>query len=58
MSKQIREKGQSTYRSININTEELEFSKGFTELHTESHQQILKGEDFGLNCATESVKIA
>jgi UDP-N-acetyl-2-amino-2-deoxyglucuronate dehydrogenase len=54
----IQEKGQRTYRSITINNEELEFSTGFTELHTESYKQILKGEGFGLNDAIESIKIA
>ena len=54
----IQEIGQRTYRSITINNEELEFSTGFTELHTESYKQILKGEGFGLNDAIESIKIA
>ena len=50
--------GQRTFRSITINNEELEFSSGFTELHTKSYQQILKGEGFGLDDAKESIKIA
>lgn len=50
--------GQRTFRSITINNEELEFSSGFTELHTKSYQQILKGEGFGLEDAKESIKIA
>ncbi|MDP5107249.1 MAG: Gfo/Idh/MocA family oxidoreductase [Polaribacter sp.] len=54
----IREIGQRTYRSITINGEELEFSTGFTELHTKSYFQILKGEGFGLVDAKESIKIA
>lgn len=54
----IRALGQRTYRSITINEEELEFSSGFTELHTKSYQQILKGEGFGLPTAMESIKIA
>jgi UDP-N-acetyl-2-amino-2-deoxyglucuronate dehydrogenase len=58
LPKRIQEIGQRTYRSITINKEELEFSTGFTELHTESYKQILKGEGFGLNDATESIKIA
>jgi UDP-N-acetyl-2-amino-2-deoxyglucuronate dehydrogenase len=58
LPKRIQEIGQRTYRSITINTEELEFSTGFTELHTESYKQILKGEGFGLNDAKESIKIA
>lgn len=42
-----------TYRSITINdgqnTEELEFSGGFTDLHTQSYQNILKGNGFGVD---------
>ena len=54
----IAQLGQRTYRSITINGEELEFSSGFTELHTDSYLQILKGEGFGLDDAKESIKIA
>lgn len=42
------EKGQRTYRSILIEGEELEFSGGFTDLHTQSYQHILQGNGFGL----------
>ena len=38
-----------TYRSIQIEGEEFEFSQGFTELHTESYRHILSGEGFGLD---------
>ena len=58
LPKRISELGQRTYRSITINGEELEFSSGFTELHTESYRQILKGKGFGLDDAKESIKIA
>ena len=44
----VKEKGQRTYRSITIDHQELEFSAGFTELHTKSYQEILKGNGFGL----------
>ena len=54
----IQKLGQRTFRSITINNEELEFSSGFTELHTKSYQQILKGRGFGLDNARESIKIA
>jgi UDP-N-acetyl-2-amino-2-deoxyglucuronate dehydrogenase len=40
--------GQSTYRSITIDGEEIEFSGGFTDLHTRSYEEILKGNGFGL----------
>ncbi|MBU1619119.1 MAG: Gfo/Idh/MocA family oxidoreductase [Gammaproteobacteria bacterium] len=37
-----------TYRSIRIEEEELEFSGGFTDLHTQSYQRIINGEGFGV----------
>lgn len=37
-----------TYRSIDIEGEELEFSDGFTDLHTKSYQRILAGEGYGV----------
>lgn len=37
-----------TYRSITIEGEELEFSGGFTDLHTQSYQRILSGEGYGV----------
>ena len=49
LPKEIVEQGLRTYRSIKIENEEFEFSGGFTELHTESYRQILKGSGFGLN---------
>ena len=41
--------GQRTYRSITIAGEELEFSGGFTDLHTRSYEEILAGRGFGLD---------
>ena len=57
LPKQIQEKGQRTYRSITVNGEEIEFSGGFTELHTKSYQEILKGKGFGLLDAKQSIEI-
>ena len=42
LPKNIKEIGQRTYRSILIDNEEIEFSSGFTDLHTVSYQGILK----------------
>ncbi len=53
----IREKGQRTYRCITVEGEEIEFSKGFTDLHTLSYQEILKGNGFGLEDARKSIEI-
>lgn len=52
----IKDKGMRTYRSITINKEEIEFSEGFTNLHTESYLHILKGEGFPLNEAKPAVE--
>ncbi len=41
-------RGQRTYRSIMLNNEEIEFSEGFTDLHTRSYEEILAGRGFGL----------
>lgn len=48
--------GKSTYRSITCDGEELEFSEGFTELHTDSYKQIIAGNGFGLNEAKNSIE--
>ena len=47
-----------TYRKINIEGEEHEFSEGFTDLHTESYKAILNGEGFGIDDARKSIQIA
>ena len=41
-------KGQRTYRSIQIDGEEIEFSGGFTDLHTRVYEDILGGGGFTL----------
>ena len=46
-----------TYRTINIDGEEFEFSKGFTELHTESYKDILAGKGFGIEDARNAINI-
>lgn len=54
----VREAGKRTFRSISIDGEELEFSEGFTDLHTKSYEKILAGEGFSLNDARNAVEIA
>ena len=54
----IQEKGARTYRSISIDGQELEFSEGFTDLHTESYREILAGRGFGLVDAAPSIALA
>jgi UDP-N-acetyl-2-amino-2-deoxyglucuronate dehydrogenase len=44
----VRAQGQRTYRSITVDGQEIEFSGGFTDLHTRSYEEILAGRGFGL----------
>jgi len=53
---EVRASGQRTYRSITIEGEEMEFSGGFTELHTESYRKILAGNGFGIEDARPSIE--
>ncbi len=52
----IKEKGQRTFRSITVDGQEIEFSGGFTDLHTLSYQEILAGRGFGVECARKSIQ--
>lgn len=48
---------QRTYRSITIDGKEIEFSTGFTDLHTQSYEKILAGEGYGVDDAKTSIDI-
>jgi len=50
--------GKRTYRSIMIGSEELEFSEGFTDLHTAAYADILSGGGFGLEDARPCIETA
>ncbi|MCE5981337.1 UDP-N-acetyl-2-amino-2-deoxy-D-glucuronate oxidase [Pseudomonas sp. LF19] len=45
-----------TYRSITVDGEEMEFSEGFTDLHTTSYQEILAGRGYGIEDARHCVE--
>lgn len=55
---EIKKTGKRTYRSITLDGESIEFSDGFTDLHTLSYQGIMKGEGFGLTDALPAVELA
>lgn len=55
--KEIKASGQRTYRSITVDQKEIEFSGGFTDLHTISYKNILQGNGFGLEEARNSTNI-
>lgn len=54
----IKEKGMRTYRLLQLDGEEFEFSEGFTDLHTRSYQNILDGNGFGIEEVKNSVSTA
>ncbi len=52
----VKASGQRTYRSIAVDGNEIEFSGGFTDLHTLSYRGIIEGNGFGLNEARPSIE--
>ncbi|MBS1621221.1 MAG: Gfo/Idh/MocA family oxidoreductase [Bacteroidetes bacterium] len=50
--------GKRTFRSIIIDGSEFEFSEGFTELHTKSYEEILKGNGFIISETKKSIEVA
>ena len=57
LPQQAKNDGLSTFRNLSIEGEEIEFSKGFTDLHTISYQHILDGKGYGLADAKSSIEI-
>lgn len=53
----VRKQGKRTYRSINIEGEEIEFSDGFTDLHTVSYRHILEGCGFRIGEARTAIEM-
>lgn len=49
---------QPTFRSITVDGNEVEFSDGFTDLHTVVYERILAGEGFGLADARPAIALA
>ena len=57
LPEEVKEKGQRTYRSISVDGEELEFSGGFTDLHTDVYKGILNGEGYGIEDSRQAIEI-
>lgn len=55
---EARATGKRTYRSIKMEGKELEFSEGFTDLHTVSYREILNGKGYGLADAAAAIQVA
>jgi len=56
LPEKLKQKGKRTYRSISVDGNEVEFSGGFTNLHTATYGKILSGEGYGLDDARSSVQ--
>jgi UDP-N-acetyl-2-amino-2-deoxyglucuronate dehydrogenase len=55
--KEIKSQGKRTFRSLKMAGEEIEFSDGFTDLHTRSYEAILQGNGYGLNEVKAAIQI-
>jgi UDP-N-acetyl-2-amino-2-deoxyglucuronate dehydrogenase len=53
----VKQKKQRTYRSITINGEELEFSEGFADLHTQSYKDILEGKGYRIEETRQAIQL-
>ena len=57
LPKEVKNENKRTYRLIYIDGKAVEFSDGFTDLHTESYRNILEGNGFGLREARDSIEL-
>lgn len=49
--------GQTTHRSITVDGEEIEFTEGFTDLHTRVYEMTLAGQGFSIDDARPSIAL-
>lgn len=52
-----REAGKTTFRSITMDGEEVEFSEGFTDLHTRSYEEVQAGRGYGIDDVRFSIEV-
>ncbi len=57
LPEEVRSKGMRTYRNVVVDGTMVEFSEGFTDLHTESYRHIIRGGGFGCNDALPSIEV-
>lgn len=57
LPEEVVKEGKRTYRKIEMEGEEIEFSDGFTDLHTLSYKQVLEGGGFGISDSRQSIEI-
>ena len=49
--------GKTTFRNVTINSQDLEFSDGFVDLHTQSYAHILDGGGYPVSEARQAIEI-
>ncbi len=54
---EVKKTGKSTYRTLVMDDNEIEFTEGFSDLHTVSYRNILDGKGFGLDDAKQAIEI-
>lgn len=54
---ELRATGQRTFRAITLDSEAIEFSEGFTDLHTEVYRRTLAGQGFSLQDSYAAIQI-
>lgn len=54
----LKENGFRTFRSISVDKKEIEFSDGFTDLHTRSYERIFSGDGFSLAETKPAIALA
>jgi UDP-N-acetyl-2-amino-2-deoxyglucuronate dehydrogenase len=57
LPEEVKQTNKRTFRTLTLEGKEIEFSEGFTDLHTKSYSEILKGNAFGLLDAKPSVDL-
>jgi len=58
LPQEVKEQQKTTYRSLTVNGKAIEFSDGFTELHTQFYKAVLAGEGVGLKDSRPAIEIA
>jgi UDP-N-acetyl-2-amino-2-deoxyglucuronate dehydrogenase len=53
---EVKKQEKTTFRSITVDGKQMEFSGGFTDLHTRSYEEILAGKGFGLEDSRKSIE--
>jgi UDP-N-acetyl-2-amino-2-deoxyglucuronate dehydrogenase len=53
----IKQANKRTFRTLTLEGKEIEFSEGFTDLHTKSYGEILKSNAFGISDARPSIDL-